>query len=117
MTSHVIRKLDMFRYSLLLHSPHLRDMDDSTTADIANLLESSGQSSQQPQSTGQESDQTLEEVLAHTSTDVIHTLAASINESAMRETGKTEKFTQGICRTTRIYADFVDRTTGTALQS
>jgi len=71
------------------------DETDNATVEIASLLESPKPPSQQPQSTG---DRTLEEILAQSSTDLIHTFAASINESAVKEASKTEEFRQGICR-------------------
>lgn len=73
------------------------DETDNTAVDIANLLDSPKPPSQPPsQSTGQE--QTLEEILAQSSTDLIHTFAASINQSAVKEASKTEEFREGICK-------------------
>lgn len=78
-----------------LHLPGMDDGTDTTTVEIANLLGSPKPPSQQaPQST--EHDRTLEEILAQSSTELIHTFAASINESAVREASKTEEFRQGI---------------------
>lgn len=95
----MIRKLDVTASSLALLFFHLLDMDnetDNTAVDIVDFLESPKPLSQQPpQST--EQDRTLEEILAQPSTDLIHTFAASISQSAIKETSKTEKFRQGIC--------------------
>ena len=85
------------------------DDADNSAVDIASLLESPKPPSQPPsQSTGR--DRTLEEILAQSSTDLIHTFANSVSQSAMKEASKTEEFRQGICRRKRAYMlVFVDR--------
>ncbi|KAH0826638.1 hypothetical protein J3R83DRAFT_5023 [Lanmaoa asiatica] len=69
------------------------DETDNTTVDINNLLESPNPPSQQPPHST-EQDRPLEEILAQSSTDLIHTFATSINQSAMKEASKTEEFRQ-----------------------
>ncbi|KAF8415318.1 hypothetical protein L210DRAFT_3768475 [Boletus edulis BED1] len=69
------------------------DTQDNTSIENVDLLESSRPPSQQPsQSTGRE--QTLEEILAQSSTDLIHSFASSINQSAIREASRSEEFKQ-----------------------
>lgn len=98
---HVIRK----HLLLLLIFFHLPDMgDDTSNIEFADLLRSPGPPSQQ---TGppaiQDSERTLDDILAQSSTDLIRAFASSIKQGAVREASKTEEFQQG---KTRIYAEF-----------
>jgi hypothetical protein len=79
------------------HPPAMDDETENTAVDIANLLESPTPPSQRP-SQPSEQEQTLEDILAQSSTDLIHAFAASINHSAVKEASKTEEFREGICK-------------------
>jgi len=67
--------------------------EETSSIEFADLLRSPGPPPQQACPPAiQESERTLDEILAQSSTDLIHAFASSIKQGAMKEASKTEEF-------------------------